>query len=43
MTAVKLVREPVFEAHFTEASYGFRPKRSAIDACEAVLVALPTY
>lgn len=36
MTAAKLVLEPVFEAGFTEASYGFRPKRSAIDACEAV-------
>lgn len=36
MTAAKLVLEPVFEADFTEASYGFRPKRSAIDACEAV-------
>ncbi|MEU9191485.1 group II intron reverse transcriptase/maturase [Streptomyces sp. NPDC048484] len=39
MTAAKLVLEPVFEAQFTEASYGFRPKRSAIDACEGVRVA----
>ncbi|MFJ6141925.1 group II intron reverse transcriptase/maturase [Kitasatospora sp. NPDC092286] len=39
MTAAKLVLEPVFEARFTDASYGFRPKRSAIDACEAVRVA----
>jgi group II intron reverse transcriptase/maturase len=39
MTAAKLVLEPVFEAGFTEASYGFRPKKSAIDACEAVRVA----
>ena len=39
MTAAKLVLEPVFEADFTEASYGFRPKRSAIGACEAVRVA----
>ncbi|MFF4460251.1 group II intron maturase-specific domain-containing protein [Streptomyces mirabilis] len=39
MTAAKLVLEPVFEAQFTEANYGFRPKRSAIDACEAVRVA----
>ncbi|MFJ9753077.1 reverse transcriptase domain-containing protein, partial [Streptomyces chartreusis] len=39
MTAAKLALEPVFEAQFTEASYGFRPKRSAIDACEAVRVA----
>jgi len=38
MTAAKLVLEPVFEAGFTEASYGFRPKRSAIDACEAVRI-----
>ena len=36
MTAAKLVLEPVFEAGFTDVSYGFRPKRSAIDACEAV-------
>jgi RNA-directed DNA polymerase len=40
MTAAKLVLEPVFEAQFTEASYGFRPKRSAVDACEAVRVAV---
>ncbi|WP_248862326.1 reverse transcriptase domain-containing protein [Streptomyces halobius] len=39
MTAAKLVLEPVFEAGFTEASYGFRPKRSAIDACDAVRAA----
>jgi group II intron reverse transcriptase/maturase len=39
MTAAKLVLEPVFKAQFTDASYGFRPKRSAIDACEAVRVA----
>lgn len=40
MTAAKLVLEPVFEAGFTGASYGFRPKRSAIDACEAVRCAV---
>jgi group II intron reverse transcriptase/maturase len=39
MTAAKLVLEPVFEAGFADASYGFRPKRSAIDACDAVRVA----
>ncbi|MFF8643287.1 reverse transcriptase domain-containing protein [Streptomyces sp. NPDC015345] len=39
MTAAKLVLEPVFEAQFTEASYRFLPKGSAIDACEAVRVA----
>ncbi|NGO49108.1 hypothetical protein G6048_45895 [Streptomyces sp. YC419] len=38
MTAAKLVLEPVFEAQFTEASYGFRPRRSAIDACEVVRI-----
>ncbi|MER5914505.1 reverse transcriptase domain-containing protein [Streptomyces sp. NPDC001982] len=38
MTAAKLVLEPVFEAGFVEVSYGFRPRRSAIDACEAVRV-----
>lgn len=39
MTAAKLVLEPVFEAQFTDASHGFRPKRSAIGACEAGRVA----
>ena len=38
MTAAKLVLEPVFEADFLPVSYGFRPKRSAIDACEGVRV-----
>lgn len=32
--AVRLVLEPIFEADFTEASFGFRPKRSATDAAE---------
>jgi len=36
---VAAVDQVLFEAQFTEASYGFRPKRSAIDACEAVRVA----
>jgi len=34
--AVKLVIEPIFEADFCETSYGFRPKRSAHDAADAV-------
>ncbi len=34
--ATKLVMEPIFEADFMPTSYGFRPKRSAIDALEAV-------
>jgi group II intron reverse transcriptase/maturase len=38
MTAAKLVLEPVFEADFLPVSYGFRPKRSAIEACESVRV-----
>jgi retron-type reverse transcriptase len=35
-TAAKLVLEPVFEADFEECSYGFRPKRSATDALDAI-------
>lgn len=38
MTAAKLVLEPIFEADFTEASFGFRPKRSAHMALEAIRV-----
>jgi group II intron reverse transcriptase/maturase len=34
--ATKLVIEPIFEADFKECSYGFRPKRSATDALEAI-------
>jgi len=34
--ATKLVIEPIFEADFCETSYGFRPKRSAHDAADAV-------
>src|ERR1700681_188813 len=34
--AVKLVIEPLFEADFHECSYGFRPKRSAMQALEAI-------
>src|SRR5262249_5402997 len=30
--ALKLVLEPIFEAHFHPCSYGFRPKRRAQDA-----------
>ena len=40
--AVKLVIEPVFEADFCETSYGFRPKRSAHDAIDAIADALVT-
>lgn len=38
--AAKLVIEPIFEADFCESSYGFRPKRSAHDAVDAVADAL---
>jgi len=38
--AVKLVIEPIFEADFCKYSYGFRPKRSAHDAVDAVAEAL---
>ena len=34
--AAKLVVEPIFEADFKECSYGFRPKKSATDALEAI-------
>ena len=38
--AAKLVMEPIFEADFCGSSYGFRPKRSAHDAVDAVAEAL---
>jgi group II intron reverse transcriptase/maturase len=38
MAAAKLVLEPIFEADFRPVSFGFRPKRSAHDALEAVRV-----
>ena len=34
--ATKLVIEPIFEADFQPCSYGFRPRRSATDALEAI-------
>jgi RNA-directed DNA polymerase len=39
MAAAKLVLEPIFEADFAPVSYGFRPKRSAVQALEAVRMA----
>lgn len=36
--ATKLVIEPLFEADFLPVSYGFRPKRSATEALEAIRV-----
>lgn len=35
-TAAKIVLEPIFEADFLPCSYGFRPRRSATDALEAL-------
>jgi retron-type reverse transcriptase len=35
-TATKLVVEPIFEADFADCSYGFRPKRSALQAREHI-------
>jgi group II intron reverse transcriptase/maturase len=37
--AAKIVVEPIFEADFEESSYGFRPKKSAIQALEAIRIA----
>jgi RNA-directed DNA polymerase len=34
--AAKIVIEPIFEADFLPCSYGFRPKKSAADALEAI-------
>jgi len=36
-TAAKIVLEPVFEADFEDSAYGYRPRRSAIDAVKEVL------
>ncbi len=37
--AAKLVIEPIFEADFQPSSYGFRPKKSATQALEAIRMA----
>jgi RNA-directed DNA polymerase len=37
--AAKIVLEPIFEADFQPSSYGFRPKRSAQQALEAIRIA----
>ncbi len=36
LTALKIVIEPIFEADFHECSYGYRPKRNAKQASEAI-------
>lgn len=38
--ALKLVMEPIFEADFCEHSYGFRPKKSAHEAIDAIADAM---
>lgn len=40
-TAATLVLEPIFEADFDEAAYGYRPKRGALDAGPSVDGAKP--
>jgi RNA-directed DNA polymerase len=35
-TAAKLILEPIFEADFDEAAYGYRPRRSALQAVKRV-------
>jgi RNA-directed DNA polymerase len=35
-TAAKLVLEPIFEADLEDAAYGYRPRRSGLDAVKAV-------
>ncbi len=40
-TATKIVLEPIFEADFLPQSYGFRPRRSATQALEAIRTAFP--
>jgi RNA-directed DNA polymerase len=36
--AAMIVREPIFEADFLSCSYGFRPKRSALQTLETIRV-----
>ena len=35
-TAAKLILEPIFEADFSDAAYGYRPGRSAVEAVQQV-------
>jgi len=39
--AARIVLEPIFEADFLASSYGYRPRRSATDALEAIRTAFP--
>lgn len=38
MTAAKIVLEPIFEADFRPASFGYRPKRSAHQALDVIRI-----
>ncbi len=42
MSAAKLILEPIFEADFKPASYGFRPKRNAHQALEEIRISANT-
>ena len=37
--AAKIMMEPIFEADFEASSFGFRPKKSALEALEAIRIA----
>jgi group II intron reverse transcriptase/maturase len=37
--AAKIIIEPIFEADFEASSFGFRPKKSAVQALEAIRIA----
>lgn len=39
--AAKIVTEPIFEADFQSCSFGYRPKRSATNALEAIRTSFP--
>jgi RNA-directed DNA polymerase len=39
--AARIVLDPIFEVDFLPCSFGFRPRRSATDALEAIRVAFP--
>lgn len=39
-TACKIVIEPIFEAHFNDGSYGYRPRRGAADAVSQIECAI---
>jgi hypothetical protein len=42
-TAAKLVLEPIFEADFEDCAYGYRPRRSGVEAVNEVRRLIPAY